>query len=421
MSCGFTPFRRNGWVPRIPSWHPGTLCTNGKCHYHIGEASHPGPVIVSANLSSLAQGWADLAALRWDVALVQEARVQVACPILGTIRQAGCQVFLSNPDTDGTCLLAIIVRRGSVSPIPAVLGMRIMGAVWFSCGGCPMRLYNIYGNAHGSAHNLLDTSTLCREALMDAEASGRVPCLIGGDFNMEFEQLHCLYSLVASEWTDIGTEPTSICSRSITPRRIDLLLANRALIATIEGYTLDWDTGIPSHAVQFIDVSGSPPPLYPAWQSPPPLPLPVLPISPEEAWRSVPTELLARTRAHALANQVQDAWRMWLLCIEKHCYAQSGEYVPLAARQGTVLLKRESAKPTPSGNAASAALDKALRRWRRLRELGRGWATRVLPHRFDLILKALVRTETPCVPLEAALHRACHTRPIRCFTGRSRE
>ena len=68
---------------------------------------------------------------------------------------------------------------------------------------------------------------------------------------MEFEQLHCLYSLVASEWVDIGTEPTSICSRSIHPRRIDLLLANQAFFALTEGYSLDWDTGIPSHAVQF--------------------------------------------------------------------------------------------------------------------------------------------------------------------------
>ena len=240
------PFWLNGSVSLIPSWHPGTLCTNGKCHYRIGEAANPGPSIVSANLSSLTQGWADLAALRWDIALVQEARVRDGSPILGTIRQAGCQVLLSEADTDGTCLLAIIVRRGSVSLITPVLGPRLMGVVWFSGGGYPFRLYNVYGNAHGSVHSLLDTTTLCREALLNAEASGRVPCLIGGDFNMEFEQLHCLYSLVASEWVDIGTEPTSICSRSTHPRRIDLLLANRAFLALTEGYSLDWDTGIPS-------------------------------------------------------------------------------------------------------------------------------------------------------------------------------
>ena len=184
MSCGTTPFRHNGSVPRILSWHPGTLCTNGKCHYRIGEASNPGPSIVSANLSSLAQGWADLAALRWDIALVQEARVREGSPILGTIRQAGCQVLLSEAGTDGTSLLAIIVRRGSVSMIPPVLGPRLMGVVWFSGGGYPIRLYNVYGNAHGSAHSLLDASTLCRDALINAEASGRVPCLIGGDFNL---------------------------------------------------------------------------------------------------------------------------------------------------------------------------------------------------------------------------------------------
>jgi hypothetical protein len=48
---------------------------------------------------------------------------------------------------------------------------------------------------------------------------------------------------------------------SITPRRIDLLLANRALIVTIEGYTLDWDTGIPSHASSSSSCPGLPPSL----------------------------------------------------------------------------------------------------------------------------------------------------------------
>ena len=79
---------------------------------------------------------------------------------------------------------------------------------------------------------------------------------------------------------------------------------------------------------------------------------------------------------------------MWLLCLEQHYYAQSGEFVPLAARRGTMLLKRESARPTPSGDAVSASLDKSLHRWRRLRELGKGWATGVLPHRSNLILKS---------------------------------
>jgi hypothetical protein len=174
------PFWLNHWCPLTPYWHPGIFCRNGRPHYRIGEATNPGPSIVTANLSSLAQGWADLAKLQWDIALVQEARVKDGQPILGIIRQAGCQVILSEGEADGTSLLAIIVRRGSVSMIPEVLGPRLMGVVWYSGGGYPFRLYNIYGNAHGSSHSLLDTSTLCRDALINAEASGRVPCLIGG-------------------------------------------------------------------------------------------------------------------------------------------------------------------------------------------------------------------------------------------------
>jgi hypothetical protein len=64
--------------------------------------------------------------------------------------------------------------------------------------------------------------------LIDAEASGRVPALIAGDFNLEFSQLHCLGNLVASGWMDIGSEPTCAVAATTVPRRIDMLLANAA-------------------------------------------------------------------------------------------------------------------------------------------------------------------------------------------------
>ena len=105
-----------------PTWHPGVICRKGRCLYRLGEASHPGPRIVTANLSSLTQGWSDLAALQWDIALVQEARVSHGSSILADIRRAGCQVILSSPEGDGNSLLAIIVRCGSVVSISAVLG-----------------------------------------------------------------------------------------------------------------------------------------------------------------------------------------------------------------------------------------------------------------------------------------------------------
>ena len=78
----------------------------------------------------------------------------------------------------------------------SVAGMAVM---WYFGGCYPCRLYNIGGAASGSTQDRHDASSLTRDALVDAEASGRVPCLIGGDFNLEFEQPHCLYSLVASE------------------------------------------------------------------------------------------------------------------------------------------------------------------------------------------------------------------------------
>jgi hypothetical protein len=116
-----------------------------------------------------------------------------------------------------------------------------------------------------------------------------------------------MYFLVSSEWADVGTEPTITNSRSPTPRRIDLMLANRAFLSISDGYSLAWETGLPSHAVQFVSIAGATPPVYPSWQSPPchaPPPPASLPITPEEAWMAVPTDLIARVRALVASNQV---------------------------------------------------------------------------------------------------------------------
>ena len=43
----------------------------------LAEDAGPGPgrIILSVNVTSLETGWADVADLTWDVALIQEARV----------------------------------------------------------------------------------------------------------------------------------------------------------------------------------------------------------------------------------------------------------------------------------------------------------------------------------------------------------
>jgi hypothetical protein len=142
-----------------------------------------------------------VADLAWDVALIQEARVLPDSPVLGDIRRARCQIFLSTPDEDGASLLAVIVRNGCITPLDITSHPWAMSVVWYYGGCYPCRLYNLYGAADGTDQTILATSTIVRDLLIDAEASGRVPALIARDFNLEFSQLHCVGNLVAS-WLD---------------------------------------------------------------------------------------------------------------------------------------------------------------------------------------------------------------------------
>ena len=157
--------------------------------------------------------------------------------------RACCQTFLSAPDDDGTSLLAIVVRSDCVTSLDITSHPRAMSVVWYYGGCYDLRLYNIYGAAVGTEQSFLSTSTIVRDLLIDAEASGRVPSLIAGDFNLEFSQLHCLGNLVASDWKDIGSEPTCAVGSTTVPPCIDMLLANAAFRSLITGYPLEWASG----------------------------------------------------------------------------------------------------------------------------------------------------------------------------------
>ena len=231
------PSRFNSTTKVLLSYPAGGAQAGNRRQVLIGEAAcpGPGPLILSVNVSSLEAGWPDVADLAWDVALIQEARVSPDSLVLGDIRRAHCQIFLSAPDTDGSSLLAVIVRSGSISPLDITSHPRAMSVVWYYGGCYPCRLYNLYGAADGTELTALATSTLVRNLLIDAEASGRVPSLIAGDFNLEFPQLHCIGNLVASGWKDIGSEPTCAVASTTVPRRIDMLLANDAFHALVTG------------------------------------------------------------------------------------------------------------------------------------------------------------------------------------------
>ena len=145
-----------------------------------------------------------------------------------------------------------------------------------------MRLYSLYGDASDSLVGSLETGELARKALADAESVEAVPSMLCGDFNLTFAQLPCLHALVASNWSDLGGGPTCAPSHGES-RRIDLLIANPGARAMVSGKDLDWATGIPTHAAQFVHLTDQPAPSCPMWLPPKAIPPSLALLTPEQA------------------------------------------------------------------------------------------------------------------------------------------
>ena len=84
-------------------------------------------------------------------------------------------------------------------------------------------------------------------------------------------------------------------------------------------------------------------------------------------------------------------------CLEFHFTALTGVPINLTNRRGMVEQRKPSATVLPGGDAATARLCKAVRRFRRLRELVKAWPLGVgrRPHRADCLVQALSRAEAP--------------------------
>ena len=126
----------------------------------IGEASHPGPTVLVANVTSMASAWCDLVALKWDVAMIQEARVGPDHRVMSEAREARIGVFLGPLDHDGVALVAFLVRQGHATKNAECQHMRCTGLLWQHFGCTPIRLYNMYGDATGSLDGKLETGAL---------------------------------------------------------------------------------------------------------------------------------------------------------------------------------------------------------------------------------------------------------------------
>ncbi len=139
----------------------------------IGEARKRGSEVFSANVSSLWAAWDRIAQASWDIAFIQEARVGPDSPVREEVRRNKLTMFLSRPGDDGKSLLAVLVRNGSCSRIPAVHSDRTDGVLWYRGGGHSYRFYHVYAEADGTQAALQLNSKMVRDCLVDAEGQGR--------------------------------------------------------------------------------------------------------------------------------------------------------------------------------------------------------------------------------------------------------
>ncbi len=114
-------------------------------------------------------------------------------------------------------------------------------AQWF-CSLPPTLLLGLYN------------SQLVHDCLIDAAASGFVPCGIFGDCKCQLDQLICLPALLVSDWADRGSDPTCATANSRVSRRMDLLLTNRLLQCRAHRSWVDCSLGLETYAIQFLSL-----------------------------------------------------------------------------------------------------------------------------------------------------------------------
>jgi hypothetical protein len=99
-----------------------------------------------------------------------------------------------------------------------------------------------------------------------SEQDGGRGWIIGGDLNVEASELPVASWMHACGWKDAGSEATCLASRTRTAKRIDVVFTNRFLQPSITDYKLCWDTGLLTHAAQYLTLAVGQNRLHQVWQ-----------------------------------------------------------------------------------------------------------------------------------------------------------
>ena len=185
---------------------------------------------------------------------------------------------------------------------------RVHIAAWHFDEGPPILLGNFYGHVVPNTAQQAALSYAVQAFLDHCESHHAPLAMLLGDFNMERHQVPSCIWLEARGWSDCSSEGT--CLSSAQPRRIDWMIASRALQHRTVMYHLDWCTGLATHALQAVDITMGTPSQY--LQCPPPEAYP----EPAAAAASVVDELnrqacLLYTEDWNKAKASDDVDHMW--------------------------------------------------------------------------------------------------------------
>ena len=225
--------------------------------------------MASINVTSMAGCWDHISLLDFDLLAMQEVRI-VDVPLWQRMATKEGMTLTMLPLARGTeHLVGFLHRRGSLqtmalaTPLPS---NRVHMATWHCDEGPPIVLGNFYGFAAPSTGQQAALSEAVQTFLDHCEGQQAPLALLVGDFNLERHQVPSCMWLEACGWSDVAAAGT--CLASTPPRRIDWMMASRALQHRMVGIHLDWTTGMATHALQAIDVTLGTPAQYLQWAPP---------------------------------------------------------------------------------------------------------------------------------------------------------
>ena len=162
--------------------------------------------------------------------------------------------------------------------------------------------------------------------------------------------------------------------------------------ARVAQVAVDWHSGLPTHAIQTVQLNIGRAPKLPMWT---PARVPEPPqdaMSRDEAWAACKGTIADR-EADLSSTDVDTYFAAFERVLQEYHSARTGQQQDLVGRRGSITWKRREPR-AHEGQAETVASAKLGRRWRRLRGLAMLWPVAgPLPQHADGLIRALRNTE----------------------------